>query len=88
MYSKKTVVQNKTGLHARPASDFVAAAKNYKSKLTIKTSEEEANAKSIILLLSLGVSAGTEVEICADGEDEVEAVEALVSLIDSKFGEE
>ena len=88
MYSKKTVVQNKTGLHARPASDFVAAAKNYKSKLTIKTSEEEANAKSIILLLSLGASAGTEVEICADGEDEVEAVEALVSLIDSKFGEE
>lgn len=88
MYSKKTVVQNKTGLHARPASDFVAAAKNYKSKLTIKTSEEEANAKSIILLLSLGVSVGTEVEICADGEDEVEAVEALVSLIDSKFGEE
>ncbi len=88
MYSKKTVVQNKTGLHARPASDFVAAAKKYKSKLTIKTSEEEANAKSIILLLSLGVSAGTEVEICADGEDEAEAVEALVSLIDSKFGEE
>lgn len=89
MYSKTTVVKNRTGLHARPASEFVACAAKFSSKVTIKKlgAEKEVNAKSIILLLSLALVQGTEVEISAAGEDETAAVEALVALIDGGFGE-
>lgn len=91
MYSKTVTVTNKTGLHARPAAEFVAKAKGFASKINIKRagSEQDAvNAKSIIRLLSVGVTQGTEVELIADGADEKEAVEALVELIESGFGEE
>ena len=90
MYSRKVTVQNRTGLHARPASDFIACASKFKSRITIKRvgDEDDANAKSIVMLLSLGLGQGTEVELTAKGEDEVEAVDALVALIESKFGED
>ena len=90
MYSRKVTIQNRTGLHARPASDFIACASKFKSKITIKRvgEEDDSNAKSIVMLLSLGLGQGTEVEITAKGEDEVEAVDALVALIETKFGEE
>ncbi|MEG2074472.1 MAG: HPr family phosphocarrier protein [Angelakisella sp.] len=89
MYSKKATIQNRTGLHARPASDFIGCASKFKSKIVIKkiVDDEEANAKSIVMLLSLALGQGEEVEITAKGEDEVEAVDALVALINSKFGE-
>ena len=90
MYSKRTVIKNKTGLHARPASEFIAMASKFQSRITIKklSADEDANAKSIVMLLSLGLAQGEEVEIVAKGEDEVEAVDKLIALIDSKFGEE
>ena len=89
MYTRKTTINNKTGLHARPASDFVKCAAQFKSKITIKNLEdgESASAKSIILILALSLSKGMKAEITAEGEDEVKAVDTLVSLIDSKFGE-
>ncbi len=91
MYKRTTVISNPTGLHARPASDFIALAGKYTSKITIKRTQgdedEEANAKSIINLLSLGLTQGEEVEISAKGDDEEQAVNALVELIDSRFGE-
>ncbi|MVB10110.1 Phosphocarrier protein HPr [Caprobacter fermentans] len=92
MYSKKTVIANPTGLHARPASDFIAAAGKFSSKIRISRvagdpEEDAANAKSIISLLSLGLAQGEEVEVFADGADEKQAVDDLVALIDSKFGE-
>lgn len=89
MVKKQTTIINKTGLHARPASEFVAAATKFKSKITIKRidSEKEANVKSIIFVLSLGLTRGTQVEISASGEDEAEAVDTLVALIETGFGE-
>lgn len=89
MTKKTTKIINKTGLHARPASDFVQAAGKFQSDISIKRvgDEEEANAKSIIFLLSLGLCQGEEVEISADGSDEAEAVDQLVKLIQSGFGE-
>lgn len=89
MYSKKVTIQNKTGLHARPASDFIGCASKFKSKIVIKklSDDEEANAKSIVMVLSLALGQGEEVEITAKGEDEVEAVDSLVALINTKFGE-
>lgn len=91
MQAKQTVVKNKTGLHARPASDFVLTAKKYESKVTIRNVDdkdaEAINAKSITLILAESFSPGTTVEVAANGSDEAEAVEALVNLIDSGFGE-
>lgn len=90
MYRKQVTVINPTGLHARPASDFVALAKTFPCKLKIRdlSSDEPAvNAKSIVMLLSLGLAQGAQAELIADGEDETRAVEELAALIESGFGE-
>ena len=85
MYAKQVKIENETGLHARPASDFVNLAKNYASQITIQNMDEEdsrkANAKSIVMLIAEGLCS-------AEGEDEQAAVEDLVALIKTKFGEE
>ena len=89
MVSKKVEIKNKTGLHARPASEFVLAAKKYESKVTIaKEGAEAVNAKSMVRLLAECIGQGMQVEICADGPDEEEALNTLVSLVESGFGEE
>ena len=92
MYSKQTILKNLTGLHARPASEFVACAKSFESKVTIRRLDvdgaPEVNAKSIIKILAQSLSVNTPIEISADGPDEQAAVEKLVELVDSKFGEE
>lgn len=90
MVTGETLVINKTGLHARPAATLAKAAAKFKSKISIKninTDSKEVNAKSIITILTLGMSKGTSVRITADGEDAKEAVSTLISLIDSGFGE-
>ncbi|MCB6203439.1 HPr family phosphocarrier protein [Extibacter muris] len=90
MYKKTIKIVNPTGLHARPASDFVATAKKFTSKIKIKdltADEEPANAKSILTVLALGLAKGTEAEITAEGEDEEQAVESLAALIESGFDE-
>lgn len=91
MYSRITTVKNPTGLHARPAAELVAEAKKFKSSVKIRTITNEnkapVNAKSIIMLLSLGACQGSQVEILADGEDEREAVDSIIKLIDGGFGE-
>lgn len=92
MVSKQTELKNASGLHARPASEFVALAKTFQSAITVRRLDEvdslPANAKSIIKILAQGIGVGTPIEIAADGEDEQEAVEKLIALVDSKFGEE
>ncbi len=89
MYEKTTTIKNHSGLHARPASQFIACAKGFKSKVTISriNGKEGVNAKSIIMLLSIGLGKGESVNISADGDDEVQAVDTLVKLIESGFGE-
>lgn len=92
MYTKQTVVKNVSGLHARPASEFVALAKTFESKVTVKRLDNEeavaANAKSIIKILAQGISVNTPIEISADGPDETTAVDKMIELVDSKFGED
>lgn len=90
MYMRKTIICNATGLHARPASNFMNVAKQFHSHIQIgRASEPEklANAKSILMVLSLALAQSTPIIICAEGEDEKEAVDTLISLIDSGFGE-
>jgi len=81
------VVTNKVGLHARPATRFVQEAARFQAQIQVQYGEKSANAKSILAVLKLGASQGATLLIRADGADAAEAVQALVSLIESKFGE-
>lgn len=85
MYKKNVTVQNQVGLYARPATYFIQKANEFKSSVWVEREERRVNAKSLLGVLSLGISGGTEITIIADGEDERDAVEALVELVDSGF---
>jgi len=88
MVKKEVGIINKTGLHARPASDFVLAAKKFESKITIcKEGGEPVNAKSVMRILAEGIGQGTKIEITADGVDEEAAMDALTALVERGFGE-
>jgi phosphocarrier protein len=84
MYSKTTTVISRTGMHARPASNFIAAAGEFSSDIWINKPEgKKLNAKSIVMLLFGGFKHGDTVIISAEGEDEQAAVDSLIALIDS-----
>lgn len=85
MFVKEIVVRNQVGLHARPATFFIQKANEYKSSIWIEREERKANAKSLLGVLSLGITKGVSVTISADGPDEEVAVNSLVDLITSDF---
>ena len=87
MYVKEVLVQNKAGLHARPATFFIQKANEFKSSIWVEKDERKVNAKSLLGVLSLGIVGGTGVKIFADGPDEIDAVEGLVELIETGFAE-
>jgi phosphocarrier protein HPr len=80
-------IQHKVGLHARPAAQFVQTAKKFKSDIRVMHSEREANAKSILNVLTLGAGQGAVITVRAEGEDADQALEALESLVADDFGE-
>ena len=85
MRTVETVVSIETGLHARPATVFSKTAASFAATITIENLERRtppANAKSIIALLTAGISAGSRVRLTAEGPDEDDAIAALVALID------
>ena len=87
MFSKEVEVQNQVGLHARPATFFIQRANSFKSSIWVEKDDRKVNAKSLLGVLSLGITKGTTINITADGIDEEEAVAALVALIASNFTE-
>ena len=87
MYTQEITVQNEVGLHARPATYFIQMAHEFKSGIWGEKEERRVNAKSLLGVLSLGIVKGTNITLIADGSDEKEAVDALVSLIQNNFGE-
>ena len=87
MVYRDIVVQNQVGLHARPATFFIQRANEFRSSIWIEKDERRANAKSLLGVLSLGVTGGTDIRVIADGQDENEAVEALANLVNSGFAE-
>lgn len=87
MVEKTVKVSNQTGLHARPAALFVQTAGKFTSSIWIVKGDKRVNAKSIMGLMSLAVSQGTDVIIGAEGEDEHLAVKELIDLIVSGFRE-
>ena len=81
MVSKEITVQNQVGLHARPATFFIQKANEFKSLITIAKDERKVNAKSLLGVLSMGITKGTRVSIIAEGPDEEEAVKALTDML-------
>ena len=87
MISRSVTIRNSVGLHARPATFFVQKANNFKSSIWVEKEDCRVNAKSLLGVLSLGISKGTAITLIADGVDEADAVEGLATLVDSEFGD-
>lgn len=85
---KKVIITNKTGLHARPAAQFVQKAGKFDSKIEIVFEEKEVNAKSIMGVMSLGVGKGNEITVRAEGADADKAVKELVDFIEVEMAKE
>lgn len=88
MSRAKTTIQNKLGLHARAAARFVQVASECDSDIQIYANGKQADGRSIMELMMLAVSKGSEVEIRASGRDSIQAVKRLSALIQERFGEE
>ena len=87
MTSKAVTVVNQLGMHARAAAKFVQLAARFESRIAVSREAREMDGKSIMGLLLLAAAQGTVVTISADGPDEQTAVDALVDLVVSGFGE-
>ena len=85
MLSKEVVVQNQVGLHARPATFFIQKANEFKSSIWVEKDERKVNAKSLLGVLSMGITKGTAMTIIADGADETDAIRELEELVLSDF---
>ena len=88
MYEKDATIMKQVGLHARPATFLIQKANEFKCSIWIEKDERRVNAKSLLGVLSLGVTKGATIKLIADGPDEVEAVDTLCELISSDFPEE
>ena len=88
MVEKEIEIINRLGLHARAAAKLVHTASSFGCDVTLIRDGEEVDAKSILGILQLGAAQGTELGVACDGDDEQEALEAVVELIANRFGEE
>ena len=88
MTEQTIIISNRAGIHARPAAVLVQVAKDYKANIYFERGNDRINAKSIMGILTLAAAYKTELKIIAEGEDEKQAVEALVRLFETKFEEE
>ncbi len=87
MTSRTVVVSNQLGLHARAAARFVHLATRYTAQIRVARDGKAMDGKSIMGILLLAAARGTTLTISADGPDERDAVEALVQLVQTGFGE-
>lgn len=81
-------IQNKHGLHARPAAEFVKKAHTFGAEVWVRKEDLEVNGKSIMGMMMLAAERGAEIVIRTCGADQDPALDALCSLVDSRFGEE
>ncbi|MCD6569075.1 MAG: HPr family phosphocarrier protein [Deltaproteobacteria bacterium] len=88
MKESKVTIKNELGLHARAAGIFAKEASNFSSDVMVIRDSMQVNGKSIMELLTLAASNGTEIMITADGDDETQAIKVLTSLVNQNFREE
>ena len=87
MVSKKVRIKNLTGLHLRPANVLCDTAVQYRSKVTFQKENTISNAKSLLSVLGAKVKFGDELEFICEGEDETEALEAIIQAVESGLGD-
>lgn len=87
MITKNIEIINKLGLHARAAAKFVTIASKYESTIEVQCKSNKINGKSIMGVMMLAASKGTEIELLISGQDEIEACEALTTIINNRFDE-
>ncbi len=88
MQQRDVEIVNKLGLHARPSAKLTQLASSFKSQVFMARNGRRVNAKSIMGVMMLAAAKGSTITVETDGDDEVEAIEALATLISSGFGEE
>ena len=88
MVTKKIIVQNRAGIHARPSSLIVQTASKFQSNIMFEKENVTVNAKSIMGVMTMAAGYQTELTVSADGVDEAEAIAALEQLFAAKFEEE
>ncbi|MDF1808989.1 MAG: HPr family phosphocarrier protein [Phycisphaerales bacterium] len=86
--SSRVKIVNRYGLHARPATDFAQAASEFQSDIRVRHDDEDADGKSVMELMMLAATKGTELEVTCRGDDAQEALEHLASLVNRGFDEE
>ncbi len=87
MVTQKVIIKNTTGLHLRPAGFFCKTAMQFKSRITFQFKETTANAKSLLSVLGACIKSGDEIELICEGEDEKEALDTMVKIIEEGLGE-
>lgn len=88
MQERPVTIINKLGLHARAAARFVTVASSFSSSIDIAKDGQKVNGKSIMGVMMLAASRGTELVIITDGSDELEAANSLAGLVTDRFGEQ
>ncbi len=84
---RRVVIQNRRGLHARASAKFAAVAGTFNARVRVRREDMDVGALSIMGLLMLGAGRGAEIELAADGPQAAAALDALVDLIEDRFGE-
>lgn len=87
MLTKQLEIINPLGLHARAAAKLVQVSSRFASQITIRLGEKNANAKSIMNVMMLAASRGTFINVSVEGEDQDEAFDEVIALIEDGFGE-
>ena len=88
MIRETITIINKLGLHARAAAKLVGCAEQFESSIKLGRDGQEVDGKSIMSVMMLAASRGTDIELIIEGEDESQAREALVELINNRFDED
>ena len=87
MIQRDVKVTNNSGLHARPATFFIQKANTYRSGIWVVKDDRKVSAKSLLGVLSIGIAKGMTITIVADGDDEQNAIDGLVELIETGFND-
>lgn len=85
MISRDITIKNSVGLHARPATFFIQKANSYQSSVWIQKEDRRISAKSLLGVLSMGITGGMTITLIADGPDETEALNGLEELVNSSL---
>ncbi|MGB5179198.1 MAG: HPr family phosphocarrier protein [Gammaproteobacteria bacterium] len=87
MQERPVTIINKLGLHARAAAKFVTTASSFSCNVDVARNGQHVNGKSIMGVMMLAASRGTELIIITQGDDEIEAADSLIQLVEGRFGE-